>query len=185
MTEMNENTEKPVTLLERRLAYQGKILKVYDDYVDVGGHRTHWDFIHHMGAAAVLPVTEDGKIMLVRQYRHALSRFTLELPAGKLDSPDEPMIECAARELEEETGYRAGKLTPLLTVNTTVAFCDEKIGIFLAEELQKTAQHLDEDEDIRVELWDLPDLYELIRRGEMTDSKTVSAILAAGPALRK
>ena len=175
---MAEQDRKPVTLLERRLAYTGKILKVYDDYVDVGGHKTHWDFIHHMGAAAVLPVTADGKLMLVRQYRHALSRHTLEIPAGKLDSPDEPMDLCAARELEEETGYRAERLTPLLTLNTTVAFCDEKIGIFLAEGLIKTEQHLDEDEEISVELWELLDLLELIGRGEMTDSKTVSSILA-------
>lgn len=78
-----ENAEKPVKLIERRLAYQGVVLTVYDDYVDVGGHKTHWDFIHHMGAAAVLPVLKDGRILMVRQFRHALDRYTLEIPAGK------------------------------------------------------------------------------------------------------
>ena len=72
--------------------------------------------------------TKDGKILMVRQYRNALDRFTLEIPAGKLDAPDEPKIECAARELEEETGFRSENLEFLMTVNTTVAFCDERIG---------------------------------------------------------
>ena len=170
--------EAPVKVLEHRLAYQGKILKIYDDLVEVNGRHTHWDLVHHNGAAAVLPVTEDGRILMVRQYRHALGRFTLEIPAGKLDSPDEPMIECARRELEEETGYRSDDLELLININTTVAFCDEFIGVFLARDLKKTQQHLDLDEDINVEAWELPDLMELIYTQKMTDSKTVAAILA-------
>ncbi len=170
--------EAPVKVLEHRLAYQGKILKIYDDLVEVNGRHTHWDLVHHNGAAAVLPVTEDGRILMVRQYRHALGRFTLEIPAGKLDSPDEPMIECARRELEEETGYRSDDLELLININTTVAFCDEFIGVFLARDLKKTQQHLDLDEDINVEAWELPDLLELIYTQKMTDSKTVAAILA-------
>lgn len=170
--------EAPVKVLEHRLAYQGKILKIYDDLVEVNGRHTHWDLVHHNGAAAVLPVTDDGRILMVRQYRHALGRFTLEIPAGKLDSPDEPMIECARRELEEETGYRSDDLELLININTTVAFCDEFIGVFLARDLKKTQQHLDLDEDINVEAWELPDLLELIYTQRMTDSKTVAAILA-------
>lgn len=170
--------EAPVKVLEHRLAYQGKILKIYDDLVEVNGRHTHWDLVHHNGAAAVLPVTDDGRILMVRQYRHALGRFTLEIPAGKLDSPDEPMIECARRELEEETGYRSDDLELLININTTVAFCDEFIGVFLARDLKKTQQHLDLDEDINVEAWELPDLLELIYTQKMTDSKTVAAILA-------
>lgn len=171
-------SEAPVKVLEHRLSYQGKILKIYDDLVEVNGRHTHWDLVHHNGAAAVLPVTDDGKILMVRQYRHALSRYTLEIPAGKLDSPDEPMIECARRELEEETGYRSDDLSLLLNINTTVAFCDEFIGVFLAKDLKKSHQHLDEDEDINVEAWELKDLLELIYTQKMTDSKTVAAILA-------
>lgn len=170
--------DAPVKLIERSLAHKGKVLDIFDDYVEVNGRRTHWDYIHHNGAAAVLPVTDDGKILMVRQYRHALSRYTLEIPAGKLDSPEEPMIECAKRELEEETGYRSERLTPLLNINTTVAFCDEFIGVFLAERLEKTAQHLDEDEEIEVEAYELSELLKKIFQREMTDSKTVSAILA-------
>ena len=79
-----------VELLHRELAYQGTILKVYRDRVKANGIEEDWDFIHHDGAAAVLPVTSEGKILMVRQFRHALQRFTLELPAGKVDAPDEP-----------------------------------------------------------------------------------------------
>ena len=171
-------SEAPVKVLEHRLSYQGKILRIYDDLVEVNGRHTHWDLVHHNGAAAVLPVTDDGKILMVRQYRHALSRYTLEIPAGKLDSPDEPMIECARRELEEETGYRSDDLSLLLNINTTVAFCDEFIGVFLAKDLKKSHQHLEEDEDINVEAWERKDLLELIYTQKMTDSKTVAAILA-------
>ena len=141
-------------------------------------HQAKWDFIHHDGAAAVLPVTEDGKILMVRQYRNALDRYTLEIPAGKLDSPDEAKIDCAYRELEEETGYRCDHLEYLMSVNTTIAFCDEALDIFLARDLKKTHQHLDPDEEIEVEAWELSDLLKRIYAGELTDGRTVSAILA-------
>ena len=131
-----------VVRLKRELKYQGTILKIYEDTVLANGHKAHWDFIHHDGAAAVVPVTDDGKILMVRQYRNALNRETLEIPAGKLDAPDEPKIECAYRELEEETGYRTEKLEYLMSLNTTVAFCDEAIDIFVARNLIPSHQHL-------------------------------------------
>ncbi len=167
-----------VVRLKRELRYQGTILKIYEDTVMANGHEAHWDFIHHDGAAAVLPVADDGKILMVRQYRNALDRDTLEIPAGKLDAPDEPKIECAYRELEEETGYRTEKLEYLMSVNTTVAFCDEAIDIFVARNLIPSHQNLDEDEVIDVEPWELKDLLELIYEGKMTDAKTVAAITA-------
>ncbi|MCI9637519.1 MAG: NUDIX hydrolase [Hungatella sp.] len=167
-----------VVRLKRELRYEGTILKIYEDTVMANGHEAHWDFIHHDGAAAVLPVTDDGKILMVRQYRNALDRNTLEIPAGKLDAPDEPKIDCAYRELEEETGYRTEKLEYLMSVNTTVAFCDEAIDIFVARNLIPSHQHLDEDEVIDVEAWELKDLLELIYAGKMTDAKTVAAITA-------
>ena len=147
--------KKPVTLLERTLKYEGSVLKVYDDYVDVGGHKTHWDFIHHMGAAAVLPVLPNGKILMERQYRHALGRYTLEIPAGKRDSEEEDFLLCAKRELREETGYTSDDFQFLIYVNTTVAFLDEEI--FLEE-------------------WELFDLQDRIFAGKLTDGKTVAAI---------
>ena len=164
--------------LKRELAYTGMILKIYRDTVVSNGIEEVYDYIHHDGAAAVLPVTKDGKILMVRQYRNALDRFTLEIPAGKLDAPDEPKIECAARELEEETGFRSENLEFLMTVNTTVAFCDERIGVYIAKDLIPSKQHLDADESIDVEEWEVKDLLALIYSGKMTDAKTIAAILA-------
>lgn len=178
MNGKNENGQVPVVRLDRQLKYQGNILKIYEDTVLANGHRASWDFIHHDGAAAVLPVTDEGKILMVRQYRNALERYTLEIPAGKLDAPDEPKIQCAYRELEEETGFRVDQLEYLISVNTTVAFCDEAIDIFVARHLIPSKQHLDEDEVINVEAWELKDLEELIYAGKLTDGKTIAAIMA-------
>lgn len=167
-----------VVRLDRKLKYQGTILKIYEDTVIANGHEAHWDFIHHDGAAAVLPVTDDGKILMVRQYRNALDRETLEIPAGKLDEPDEPKINCAYRELEEETGFRTEDMEYLISVNTTVAFCDEAIDIFIARNLIPSHQHLDEDEVIEVEAWEVDDLLDQIFQGKITDAKTIAAITA-------
>ena len=173
-----ENGKPPVVRIGRELKYQGTILKIYEDRVISNGHECRWDFIHQDGAAAVIPVTEEVKFLMVRQYRNALDRFTLEIPAGKLDSPDEPTLDCAARELEEETGYRAESMEFLISVNTTIAFCDEHIDIYLARDLKPSHQHLDEDEVIQVEEWELKDLEEMIFSGKITDAKTMAAILA-------
>lgn len=178
----------PIKREKRELAYKGAVLKVYKDYIDANGHKAIWDYIHHDGAAAVVAIDDEGKLIMVRQYRNALNRFTLEIPAGKVDAPDEPRLLCAFRELEEETGMRVDRpqdLEFLIRVDTTVAFCDEEIDIFLAKNLKKTKQHLDEDEYINVEHWELEDLLKLIYAGEMKDGKTVAAILAYANKYRK
>ena len=138
--------------IDRVLKYKGSIVDFYDDVMQApDGQIAHWDYIaHRKGAAAVLPVMEDGRILMVRQYRNALGRETLEIPAGSRDSVEEPTEVCAARELEEETGYRASHLELLLTVATTVAFCNEVIDVYLATDLTKTCQHLDENEFVEV-----------------------------------
>lgn len=165
--------------LDRTLVYEGAIINMYKDKIRVpNGNVVEWDFIGHKGAAAVLPVTEEGKIILVKQWRNALDRFTYELPAGGREGADEPMIECAARELEEETGYKSDNLAFLVSLQTTVAFCNERIDVFLARDLQKTEQRLDEDENIEVYEFEMSELLEMIRKGVMQDSKTVSAVLA-------
>ncbi|MCC8027140.1 MAG: NUDIX hydrolase [Clostridium sp.] len=176
-----ENEGMPVVRLDRQLKYQGNILKVYEDTVLANGHEAKWDFIHHDGAAAVLPVAKDGRILMVRQYRNALNRFTLEIPAGKLDAPGEPKVECAFRELEEETGYRVEspeQLEYLMSLTTTVAFCDEAIDIFVAHNLKPSRQRLDEDEVIDVEPCTLEELEDMIYTGKITDGKTIAAIMA-------
>ena len=111
--------------VNRELKFKGTIIDFYQDTMEINGdHTVVWDFIKHKGAAAVVPVTEDGKILMVRQYRNALERYTLEIPAGALDEEGEPGFKCAARELEEETGYKSEELEWLITLRTTVAFCN-------------------------------------------------------------
>lgn len=168
-----------VRRVKRELAYKGTVLNVYKDYMEfANGNTAEWDYIHHDGAAAVVPVMDDGRILMVRQYRNALERYTIELPAGKLDDPAEKGIVCASRELEEETGYRSEKLEWLITLRTTVAFCNERIEIFVARDLIPSRQHLDEDEYIDVEAYTLEELKAMIFSGKIEDSKTVSAVLA-------
>ena len=173
-----ENEGMPVVRLDRQLKYQGNILKMYEDTVLANGHEAHWDFIHHDGAAAVLPVDADGKILMVRQYRNALERYTLEIPAGALDEEGEPGFKCAARELEEETGYKSEELEWLITLRTTVAFCNEKIEVYVAKNLIPSKQHLDEDEFIDLKAYSLDELKEKIFTGEIEDAKTVASLMA-------
>ena len=165
--------------VQRELKYKGTILSMYADTIKVpNGNTAVWDFIGHQGAAAVVPVTDDGKILMVRQYRNSVDRYTLEIPAGGLNSKDEPTIEAAARELEEETGYRSENLEWLINLRTTVAFCNEKIEVFVAKNLIPSKQHLDEDEFIDLGAYTMEELKEKIYSGEIEDAKTVSALLA-------
>ena len=164
--------------LNRELVYHGAIVDFYKDTVQVpNGNVVEWDYIGHKGAAAVVPVREDGKLLMVRQYRNALDRYTLEIPAGGLNGSDEPTMDAAARELEEETGYRSDELEWLITIRTTVAFCNEKIDIYMAKNLIRTEQHLDEDEFIHVEAYSIEELTQMIMEGKIEDSKTIAAIM--------
>ena len=149
--------------VDRILKYKGSILDIYTDVIETpDGHRAEWDYIDHRGAAAVVPVLDDGRLLMVRQYRDALDRETIEIPAGGLNGWDEPTINAAARELEEETGYRSDNLTKLVSVVTAVAFCNEVVDVYLATDLVKTSQHLDEDEFIDVEKYTLDELKDMI-----------------------
>ena len=164
--------------LSRDLVQKGTIIDYYQDTVQVpNGNIVKWDFIGHKGAAAVVPVREDGKILMVRQYRHALDRYTLEIPAGGLNGIDEPTQVAAARELEEETGYRSENVDFLITIRTTVAFCNEKIDIYVAHNLIKSHQHLDEDEFINVEAYTIEELMDMIYDTTIQDSKTICALM--------
>ncbi len=169
-----------VKRIKRELIRKGAILDIYVDTMELpGGKLEEWDFIaHRKGAAAVVPVCEDGKILMVRQYRNALERMTLEIPAGSRDSTTEDTKVCAMRELEEETGYRSENLTFLISLKTTVAFCDEFIDVYLARDLKPGSQHLDEGEFIDVEAYELEELCDMIYAGKLQDSKTVAALLA-------
>jgi len=164
--------------IKRELAYQGTVMKIYKDYVEVNGHSAVWDFFHHNGGAAVVPITKEGKILMVRQYRNAIDRYTLEIPAGAFDSEIESGAERVARELEEETGYKAGNIEWLITSRSMVAFCNEKVEIYVAKDLKPSKQHLDEEESIELMEFSVDELKEKIFNGEIEDSKTVAALLA-------
>ncbi len=164
--------------LNRELSYQGKILKVYTDEVHVNGQLSKWDFIHHNGGAAVIPVMDDGKIIMVRQWRNALDKYTLEIPAGARDSAEETGRECAARELEEETGFYSEHIEWLVTSHSWAAFTDEKVELFVATNLIPSKQKFDEEESIVLETYTISELKDKIFSGEITDSKTVAALLA-------
>lgn len=166
--------------INRELVYQGTILDIYKDTMDVGnGKIEEWDYVaHRKGAACVLPVLPDGRILMVHQYRNALERDTIEVPAGARDSVNEDTIVCASRELEEETGYKSGRISYLLSLRTTVAFCNEMVDVYLAEDLVQGEQHLDDAEDIDVCAYELDTLLDMIYKGEIQDGKTVAAILA-------
>lgn len=133
----------------------------------------------HIGASAVLPVDRDGMVYFVRQFRAPVDRVLLEIPAGKLDSKDEDRLEAAQRELREETGLCAARWTHLTDLLTTVGFCDERISIYLARDLTSGDCHPDEDEFLNVVKIPLQEAVSMVMRGEITDSKTVVALLMA------
>lgn len=171
--------EERLIRVDRKLAYKGTIMKIYkDDMKMPDGQIVQWDFFHHKGGAAVIPILDDGRILLVRQYRNALDRYTLEIPAGAYDEENESGEVCAARELEEETGYRSEHLEFLLHMNSMPAFTNEKVSIYVAHHLILSEQKLDDQEFLNVEVWELKDLISMIYKGELTDSKTVCGLLA-------
>lgn len=165
--------------IDRRLVRKGAITEIYEDTISLpDGRIERWDLVDHVGAAAVVAVRDDGKILMVRQWRNPNEEEMPEIPAGKLDARDEPTELAAARELEEETGYRAGTLTRLITFRPTVAYSSEKIDIYLATNLTKGEQHLDDDEFLNVELWDAADVERAIYDGTIEDGKTIAGVLA-------
>lgn len=164
--------------MKRELIAKGAIIDYYQDTMLIpNGNTVKWDLIDHKGAAAVVAVREDGKLLMVRQYRNALERETLEIPAGGLNGREEPTDKAAMRELEEETGYLCDKVEPLTSIFTTVAFCNEKIDIYVARDLKPGHQHLDEDEFINVEAYSVEELKQMILSGKLQDSKTICGIL--------
>lgn len=171
--------------LHRTLIHQGKITTIYTDRMLLpNGREADWDFIGHHGAAAMVVENEEGKILMVTQYRNALERYTLEIPAGGIN-PNENMMEAAVREVEEETGYQVEDVGHLVDIYTTVAFCNEKIGIYYGKAAKKKNQHLDEDEFVEVKAYELTDLLEMIQTGKIQDSKTISGILSYYNFVRK
>ena len=166
-----------VKRVKRELAYQGKKLTMYRDYMDINGKEVVWDFFHNRGGACVVPVLKDGRIVLVRQYREAVDQYCYEIPGGAYDSDTEDGRDCVQRELEEETGYYSDDIEFLLGIHSLVAFCDEQVKIYVAKNLQETTQHLDEEEEIEVHIFSVEEIKEMIHTGKITDAKTVAGLL--------
>ncbi len=170
--------ENPETaILNHQEVYSGKIVKLHVDTIrQASGGTTIREVVLHPGGVAAIPVLNDGRLLLIRQFRYPIGKFILEIPAGKLDS-GQPPLETIAREIEEETGYVAGVLTHECTFYTTPGISDESIHLFLAKELTLKTQRLEEGEHITVEAYSLEQCLEKIRTGEISDGKTILGIL--------
>ena len=166
--------------------FDGVILHVFKDSVELpNGKPATREVIRHVGAVGVIPITDDGKVLIERQFRYPLDRVVTEIPAGKLDSFTEDRLSAAKRELEEETGYTASQWISMGDYYPSPAYCDERITLYLAQGLQLGQRHLDEDEFLNFEFIPLSRLVEDVMSGRITDGKTQVAILKAARILQK
>jgi ADP-ribose pyrophosphatase len=168
-------------LSERRIAgeqvFDGVLLKVHRDEVRLpDGSRGIREYIRHPGAVAIVPLFDDGRVLLERQFRYPHNREFLEIPAGKID-PGEAHLDTAKRELLEETGYEAGEWTRIGVIHTAIAFTDEAIELFLARKLTHVGANLDAGEFLETLKVSLGEAIAMIRDGRITDAKTVAALL--------
>jgi ADP-ribose pyrophosphatase len=163
---------------DRTIDGRGTPVHLTSQIVDLpNGRRVEFDLVHHPGAAAVVPFLDDGRVLLIRQYRFATGGEILEVPAGKLDAGEAPEA-CAARELEEETGYRAGRLERLGSIWTTPGFCNEVIHLYAAFDLTPTEQRLEPDEIIELVPASFDEALDALS-GPVVDGKTATALLLA------
>ena len=172
---LKDLSEKP---LSSELVFDGRLLKVRRDLARLpDGSEATREYIRHPGAVAVVPLFDDGTILLERQFRYPHGRDFIEIPAGKLE-PGEPQLETAQRELMEETGYTAAEWKRLGTIHTAIAYTDEAIGLFLARKLTKAGmQRLDAGEFVETLIVPFDEALAMVRDGRITDCKTVSALL--------
>ena len=175
------NTKAP-EVLDAEEVYHGRVIDVAVYTVRERDVTYKREVVHHPGGAGVVAVFDDGTIALVRQYRQPPVRYVLEIPAGRLEPPERPE-ECAARELEEEIGVRAGRLEKLSEFFTTPGFCEEKLWVYLATDLTETAQNLEGDEMLEIVRVSFARAFEMIADGEIEDAKTIIGLLLAAPRL--
>ena len=157
--------------------FSGRLIDLYFDHIELpNGKSSTREWIKHPGAVCIIPILPDGNLCLIRQYRYGPRAEFIEIPAGKLDVGEDPLV-CAKRELEEEIGYIAGKLTFLTNIHPAIGFSNEKMWVYLAEDLILSKQSLDQDEFL--ELYPIPvkKAIDLIYEGKITDVKTVIGIL--------
>jgi len=172
---MEPNPETAV--LRHQEIYDGKIVRIHVDTIrQASGRTTVREIVRHPGGVTAIPVLKDGRLLLIRQFRYAIGKYILELPAGKLDS-GQPPADTVARELEEETGYRAGELTHECSFYTTPGISDELIHLYTARNLTPCTQRLEEGEHITLEPYTIEQCLQLIENGEIVDGKTILGIL--------
>lgn len=165
--------------LSSRQLFDGVVIKLFVDDIELpNGARSHREIVRHQGAVCVIPVTDEGEVIMVRQFRYPFGRVLLEIPAGKLE-PNEDPLDAARRELEEESGVVADRVDFMGELYTTVAFTDEKIYTYIATGLTFKDSHPDEDEFVEVVKIPLSTLVKMVMDGEIKDSKTQVAILKA------
>ena len=175
-------TEKKVS---SEYVFDGKLLHVYNDVVSLpNGSTSTREYIKHQGAVAVVPVTDENEIIVVRQYRYPIERVTIEIPAGKLDIGEKPLA-AAKRELSEETGVECADITYIGGLYPSVAYTDEIIHMYMAKNLVYGDAHTDEDEFLDVEKIHIDKFVEMIMNGEIMDSKTQAAVLKVANILKK
>lgn len=172
--------------VSEKLRYEGILVNVYTRMVQLpNGRQVPREIMYHKGAAAIVPVDGDGMVTLVRQYRTALETVMLEIPAGKLDTAAEDPLDCAHRELREETGLKAGHMQFLTRMIPTPGYCTEMVSIYLATELSQHEADPDDDEFLRVERMPLAQAVQRVMRGELNDAKTALGLLMAHQILCK
>ena len=177
MTESEGDDSLTEQTLESRVAFQGAFLRLYVDKVrSADGHIGTREYLRHPGAVMIVPLLSDGLVVLERQFRYPLKRTAIEFPAGKIDAGERP-IQCAQRELLEETGYRAGKWSYLGGLHNAIAYSDEKIEMFLAEELVHEGASLDAGETLQVFTEPWQRLLQWVREGTVTDVKTMVGVM--------
>ena len=168
------------TQIDSEILYDGVVVHLYRDQVRLpDGNTGVREYVRHIGAAAVLPITKEGDALLVRQYRYPFSKPLLEIPAGKRDSYTEDPYLTATRELEEETGMLCENLIPLGEYYSSPAILDEVIWVYLATDLEKGTQNTDDDEFLELVRIPMKELIAMVERNEIADGKTQMAVLKA------
>ncbi len=172
---------KEIDLVEQKIVenclFDGKIVKLYVDEVKLfDGSASKREYVAHPGGASILAVDRDESVYLIRQFRYPYREVIWEIPAGKLENGEEPIV-TAGRELEEEIGFRAGRIEPFGLIYPTPGYTNENLHVFLATELEKTAEHRDEGEFLNVVKMPIQKAYEMVLSGEIHDGKTAYAIM--------
>ena len=169
---------EPYKTVNQKEIYNGRILRMTVDDIELpnGKIAQRESILHHKEGVGILPA-DMGSVYLVRQYRHALKKFVLEIPAGLVENGEDPKS-CAIRELEEEVGFKADEVHFLVSANNCVGVSNDKIHIYLAEHLTKVEQKLDPEEFIEIEKYDIDKCMDMIKTGEIYDSKTILALYA-------